>query len=291
MEVSKKELELILRHELCHYKANDNFYNILSAVFLSIHWFNPTIYIFIHKLQNFCEINCDRNTLKNLSYEERYMYAELLLKNLSHQNVKTNNLYNITSFINFNEQFIKRRIYNIMKMSNKKSILSIITTFILLILCPISVFASSEKATTIYNATLNQFDDTFILRNKTEKIISRTETNELIHNNESIIPELFTLEQKGSSIFRKELPTNKIALSEQIPLVAGKTIRIELMNPNSNGNFEAAVVLNGHVMVSKKSNQNLVTLNYTTKQSGNFAIKITNLASNTILVSGVIVIE
>ena len=39
------ELHLVLRHELFHYKRRDILYQFITLVFVSLHWFNPFVYL------------------------------------------------------------------------------------------------------------------------------------------------------------------------------------------------------------------------------------------------------
>ena len=43
-DYSAKELRLILRHELFHFKRKDIFYQLITLIFVSLHWFNPAVH-------------------------------------------------------------------------------------------------------------------------------------------------------------------------------------------------------------------------------------------------------
>ena len=72
---SNKEIELLLKHELYHYKKRDIIYNFLIAIFWGIHWFNPIIWIFTAQIYNFGEVACDQFVLNGTSKEVRELYA------------------------------------------------------------------------------------------------------------------------------------------------------------------------------------------------------------------------
>lgn len=44
-DYSAEELRLILRHELFHFKRKDIFYQLITLIFVSLHWFNPAVHI------------------------------------------------------------------------------------------------------------------------------------------------------------------------------------------------------------------------------------------------------
>lgn len=51
INLSNKELEHILLHELCHLKRKDTLVNCLLLIFQSIHFFNPIIWYLFKKLR------------------------------------------------------------------------------------------------------------------------------------------------------------------------------------------------------------------------------------------------
>jgi len=73
------ELELILRHELIHYKRGDIFIKLLSVIAVSLHWFNPVIYIMSNAMQADCEASCDELVLAEAGGENNRFYAELIM--------------------------------------------------------------------------------------------------------------------------------------------------------------------------------------------------------------------
>lgn len=79
---SPDELRCVLFHELHHYKRGDLWYKLLLILILSMHWFNPFVYMMV-KSANMCmELACDEAVLKNTSMQERITYAQTLLKPL-----------------------------------------------------------------------------------------------------------------------------------------------------------------------------------------------------------------
>lgn len=70
---------LILHHELIHYKRRDIWYKWLFQIALSVHWFNPLLYLFNRKFNVDCELACDEAVMTLLSDEGRRAYGNVLL--------------------------------------------------------------------------------------------------------------------------------------------------------------------------------------------------------------------
>ena len=84
------ELELIFRHELVHYKRGDMFVKLFSVIALSLHWYNPLVYLMYKALSTDAEASCDESVLRDADAESKQFYAELMLKMIgSKENVTT----------------------------------------------------------------------------------------------------------------------------------------------------------------------------------------------------------
>lgn len=75
----QNELEHILRHELTHARRLDLSYKWFSVLALSLHWFNPLVYLIRREINRACELSCDEAVIGPLSKEERYRYGNTLL--------------------------------------------------------------------------------------------------------------------------------------------------------------------------------------------------------------------
>lgn len=76
-----KEQELMLLHELMHYKYKDNIVTYFQLVVLVIHWFNPLVWFAMNLMKEDMELSCDeRVLLLGVSKKE---YAQTLIKAIS----------------------------------------------------------------------------------------------------------------------------------------------------------------------------------------------------------------
>ena len=73
---------VVLAHERAHLTRHDHWWKALGFLLLSLHWFNPMMWVAYVLLCRDIEAACDEKVVKNLSLEDRKTYAQALL-NLS----------------------------------------------------------------------------------------------------------------------------------------------------------------------------------------------------------------
>lgn len=79
---SNKEAELILRHELIHYKRRDLWYKLILTAARCIHWFNPLVHIMTMKAAYDIELACDEKVVNHKDHDYRGLYGDIILKTL-----------------------------------------------------------------------------------------------------------------------------------------------------------------------------------------------------------------
>ena len=79
VEMSERELKVILKHELTHFKRHDLWVKSLTLVANAIHWFNPAAYRLTKNIDTFCELSCDEQVVSDMNREERQFYGETIL--------------------------------------------------------------------------------------------------------------------------------------------------------------------------------------------------------------------
>ncbi|WP_167958450.1 M56 family metallopeptidase [Anaerosporobacter faecicola] len=73
------ELQLILRHELVHYKRKDLWYKEGFALMSIVHWFNPILRKLVHKINIACELSCDERVILGMDKVEKKSYSKAIL--------------------------------------------------------------------------------------------------------------------------------------------------------------------------------------------------------------------
>ncbi len=74
-----QDVEMILRHELMHFKRHDIWYKLLVRAAWSLHWFNPIIWIMARVADEDLERACDEDVVKNQNENFRHGYCESIL--------------------------------------------------------------------------------------------------------------------------------------------------------------------------------------------------------------------
>lgn len=106
LDYTDDELKLILRHELFHYKRKDILYQLITLIFVSLHWFNPFVHLMAKAIELDGETSCDEKTLENRTYEEKLFYGDMLIKLLKTQTQKKS--YMTTTFFGGKKGMKKR---------------------------------------------------------------------------------------------------------------------------------------------------------------------------------------
>ncbi|MDB6007019.1 MAG: hypothetical protein JWR15_4006, partial [Prosthecobacter sp.] len=79
-EFTPAEARLVLKHELMHLKRGDLPLNALMCVLMTLHWFNPLLWIAFFKIRADREAACDAQVLHDATKDHRAEYGHALLK-------------------------------------------------------------------------------------------------------------------------------------------------------------------------------------------------------------------
>lgn len=79
LSMKAEDAPYALRHELCHYKAHDNWWSVLRLICCAVQWFNPLVWIAARCVRTDCELACDDRVTAALDDIDRRAYAEALL--------------------------------------------------------------------------------------------------------------------------------------------------------------------------------------------------------------------
>lgn len=141
--IADDEMELILEHELTHYKHKDLLINLVGVLALCIHWFNPILYLCMPAVYGDGECYCDESVLKNKDLEYRRFYGEVIISMIEASSQKQIALSTCFYAKKIN---IKRRLFNIMESHGKRRKLSLSYLTLIMALTIVSgsviVFAS-----------------------------------------------------------------------------------------------------------------------------------------------------
>ncbi len=124
LEEQPKTLTYILTHEYVHIRRFDCVSKLLLSAALSLHWFNPLVWVMYVLANRDLELSCDEMVLRLLGIENRSAYAMALLE-MEEKRSGFGALYSA-----FGKNAIEERIGAIMKMK-KRSLLSVVMAVVL----------------------------------------------------------------------------------------------------------------------------------------------------------------
>lgn len=106
--LQRLEKKHVLRHERMHIKHHDPLIHVLGSLCVCLHWWNPLVWIAVHRMNQDMEMFCDETVLRSATLEERKDYARTLLAFAEKRS-------RIGTGLAFVESHTEKRVKNIMK--------------------------------------------------------------------------------------------------------------------------------------------------------------------------------
>lgn len=132
-----EEIKYVLTHEVIHIKRFDNLWKVIMLIAVSIHWFNPLVWIMYILFNRDIELSCDERVISLLGENTKKEYA-MALVNLAEKQ------YHWSFFSNgFGKNAIQERIVAIMKFKRVTYISA--GCAVLLLAGAITVFAQNDS--------------------------------------------------------------------------------------------------------------------------------------------------
>ena len=136
--LDESEYQYILLHEQTHIKRFDHIIKILGFIALTVHWFNPLVWLMWKLLVQDIEMACDEAVLTVHGGDIYADYSQSLLNFTVRQNIF------IASPLAFGEGDTKKRIKNILSLKNNKKKVTIFTIIILIVVAIICILHPKE---------------------------------------------------------------------------------------------------------------------------------------------------
>ncbi|MDY3791126.1 MAG: M56 family metallopeptidase [Oscillospiraceae bacterium] len=136
--VSEKDIEYIAAHENTHIRRGDHIIKLLATAALSIHWFNPMVWLSYRLMSKDMELSCDERAVRSFEGDVRREYANALL-NMS---LRQNRLYGL---LGFGETGIKSRIKGVLSLK-KPTVIATISAVILLAIAAVCLLTNAENS-------------------------------------------------------------------------------------------------------------------------------------------------
>lgn len=186
-DISEKDFQYIVLHELTHYKRRDMFYKWLVQVTVCLHWFNPLVYLMSREVTKACEFSCDEAVVAKMGCDHAQDYGKTLLDAMAAVGRYKENLGAVT--LSENKQLLKERLGAIMKFKKKSKAIQLLTGMLTLCI----VFSAAFVG--IYSTAAAADVPTSI---NTEKSVPPLFDNSQTADNSS---EMETLDIKGTSYY------------------------------------------------------------------------------------------
>ncbi len=166
---ASNDTQHIIAHEQAHIKRKDHLWKPLGFLILSIHWFNPLVWLGYVLLCRDIELACDEKVVKELNNEQRADYSQALLS------CSVNRRMIAACPLAFGEVGVKERVKSI--LNYKKPALWLIIVAVILCIALTVGFLTNPVNSSVYNSryeTGKCLYDYVVGSNK------QTESNELI---------------------------------------------------------------------------------------------------------------
>lgn len=148
-EYKPHELSIILAHEATHVVHRDNLWKMLALLIVIFCWWNPFLYLFLHKLDAWAETYCDITVCKNFLNGDRQFYASVLVNVALGKDLF---MPPVVSLFNGTRAFT-RRIKRLSKVNGKKlgkkALLSVILSAVFVAGSGFTAFAAGTEASKI----------------------------------------------------------------------------------------------------------------------------------------------
>lgn len=89
LEMTEKEWEYILRHEMRHIYSHDTWIKLFYCLIETVFWWNPVSHLFMRELDALLELRCDANVISELSKTERVQYLTTMIDVLNRARPKS----------------------------------------------------------------------------------------------------------------------------------------------------------------------------------------------------------
>lgn len=196
----EKELRLIIKHEITHFKRRDLVFKFFVLVCKAIHWFNPFMTYISNKIDEVCELACDETVIAGEEKESRKLYCQSIISTVMLQAQQGTPKPAVSSDFGNPKHDLQHRLRMIINSGKKKSLGAVCVAVVLLIAFSSAIFGVSyfeaegsnfswttntttveypqiyENTTTVVNTTAYENTVTKHTANQTTTVISYGET-------------------------------------------------------------------------------------------------------------------
>lgn len=233
-DLTEEEFIFILTHEFMHLKRKHIFFKALSVAVRTLYWFNPFTYYFVDFFSDYCEMDCDREVLKDAEMKQRIAYAEIYVKFLSSAVYK--NPVIKSSFIDSKrKQAVERRIRNIMNPEVKRNFKkSLVVSIVYVLLFPGVIYGATIGGLELQRYFIRSYQDPYIEEVEPVQYVEE-ERQDIVRENVAYILLDVRINRNVDEYIE---PGGSLAVRI---LPACPEVRVSLMTPSETGKFRVEV--------------------------------------------------
>lgn len=120
MGLKPEEKAYVLAHELVHLRRRDYLVKMVTWLILSLHWFNPLVWLAYSLMVRDMEMSCDESVIRRLGKESKKAYSQTLLAISSAAKGDLVRRLLPTAPLSFGEKDIRSRVKNILAYRSVK---------------------------------------------------------------------------------------------------------------------------------------------------------------------------
>lgn len=277
---SEEELNLIITHELMHYKHHDILCKKVIVLIQAIHWFNPILYFYANSFYEISELACDQRVLQCVSNDSKKMYATLLIKMM--ENISKERSKFALCLFESDEEKIKRRLYRIMmyKKTNRKNLITILLTGLFLAYCPISAFAAT-------NLVMKAQDSVARATVMNLSVFDADTEEHTVANIYNGAPFAMLKAVRGRNDIDITIPAGKEIHFNSLSLNTGSKVAVSVYGDSSSDYFWVGYMTSGGKRKYVDSSDGVVAHTFAIPSSGTYTFYISNHSDHDIHVTGI----
>ena len=136
--LTDKQLNNILRHEMTHLRRHDILYKWLVVLVKCLHWFNPMIWAAAKQIDAECEISCDMAVTRSMNRDEEMSYIDTILSLLP---VRQSKRLSITTQMAGSKRMLERRFMMMKTKRTTSKLVSAVSAAVAAAMLSTTVFA------------------------------------------------------------------------------------------------------------------------------------------------------
>ena len=141
VKLDDTEHEMVIAHEMTHFKRKDILYKLVIQAVLCIHWFNPLAYLMNRDMQKHCELSCDEKTISKMDGDKRKIYMKTILNLIGRTSAIQSSM---TTAMGASKSETEKRIQMIIKNKKISAGAKYISVFAAVILLFVGILTASQ---------------------------------------------------------------------------------------------------------------------------------------------------